>query len=298
VPNRSASLLYYYAMLNFAKAELLGKAGAPVGGFIPHGLQFNVTAAKTAAGDSLTVRDGLFPILYQNRTGHALPLGTRLSVRRLLRQVPELGSQLTAVGMGNPVVGGLLQLIAGDGSQVWVVLALEDTSSLGPRTATGRHFLRHFRQVDAPGEWRDKFAVSRRWGAPMSFFESRTTFPYSRGSAPDQERAVRLAVAYIWNIRDVLGMSAMGMWDAWLAPSLYRTRMLPMPPALARYALTYYASSLVRYRPSMFDAQVSPEQAYLFDSLARESSVPMLMDTVSALTGRDHFFLAPDAFRL
>jgi hypothetical protein len=71
-----------------------------------------------------------------------------------------------------------------------------------------------------------------------------------------------------------------------------------MPPALARYALAFYASSLVRYRPSMFDTQVSPDQAYLFDSFARESAVPMLLDVLSGLTRTDYQFWAEEEIRV
>ncbi len=53
VDNRSASLLHYYAMLNFAKAELLTIGFPSVQGYISHGLRFNVTQAGTVAGDSV-----------------------------------------------------------------------------------------------------------------------------------------------------------------------------------------------------------------------------------------------------
>ena len=100
-----------------------------------------------------------------------------------------------------------------------------------------------------------------------------------------------------WSARDILETAATGTFDAWLSPSLYRAKMLPMPPSLASYAVTYYASSLVRYRPSMFDSQISPQYAYLFDALAGECAVPMLTDTLLALTKRLHFFTPDGTFR-
>jgi hypothetical protein len=48
----------------------------------------------------------------------------------------------------------------------------------------------------------------------------------------------------------------------------------------------------------MFDTQIAPEQAYLFDALARECAVPILIDTVSGLTGVDHLFVPDGALRL
>ena len=76
VPNRSACLLQYYAMLNFVKAELLDQhASIIVDRVVRHGLSFNPTSAKSVAGDFLTVQDGIFPMLYERRTGHTLAVG-------------------------------------------------------------------------------------------------------------------------------------------------------------------------------------------------------------------------------
>jgi hypothetical protein len=47
----------------------------------------------------------------------------------------------------------------------------------------------------------------------------------------------------------------------------------------------------------MFDTQVFPDQAYLFDALARECAAPMLIDTLAALTDMDLVFV-PQGLRL
>ena len=297
VDNRSASLLYYYAMLNFAKAELLSAGPTAVQGFVSHGLAFNVTKARTVIGDSLTVREGVFRLLYGHRTGSQLSVGTRVPISRLLTHVPEIGHQLTTVKAGATGVYGLLQLVAFDDSSAWTVLAIETGSDLETGSASGKLFRKHFRSIDPPTNWRDRFGVSRRWGA-MQFFESLAIFPYEVDDEVSRSKAARAAMDNTWRIKDVLALTTMGMWDAWLAPSLYRSKLVPMPPALARYAVAFYASSLVRYRPSMFDSQVAPEQAFLFDAIARECALPMLVDTVSALTKTDYLFISDDGLRL
>jgi hypothetical protein len=296
VDNRSASLLYYYAMLNFAKAELL-TAGATVGGFVSHGLRFNVTRARSIGGDSLTVTDGIFPLLYKARTGRALPTGTRLPIRRLLGHVPEVGTQLdTAFGWRTEVFG-LLHLVALDGAAAWTLVAAENIGELESDTATGRYFRRFFRRVEPPPDWRDRFAVSRRAGG-LHFYESIAIQAHTPGDEVAVAAAFDSAAGNTWSVRDILGESPAGMWDAWLSPSLYKTRMLPMPPSMARYALAFYASSLVRYRPSMFDSQLSPELAYFLDALTRECAVPMLTDTLAGLTGTDYVFWAEEELRV
>jgi hypothetical protein len=297
VDNRSASLLYYYAMLNFAKAELLRVNPVTVQGFVAHGLSFNGLNARTIGGDYLTVKDGVFRLLYERRTGYQLPVGTRLPVKRLLGNIPEIGEQLGALSAGKSSASGVIQLIAIDDSNAWAVLAITSGAGLEEETESGRYFRRVFTRIDPPPDWKDRFAVSRRWGG-MEFYESRDKFPYTVGNNAEMSAAVTRAGDNTWRIRDVLGLTTTGMWDARLVPSLYRTRMLPMPPSIARYAMAFYASSLVRYRPAMFDTQLFPEQAYLFDSLARECAVPMLIDTLSALTDEDLIFLDEDGMRL
>jgi hypothetical protein len=101
-----------------------------------------------------------------------------------------------------------------------------------------------------------------------------------------------------WLIKDLIGLRTAENFDAWFVPFLYKSKQVVMPPSLARYAITYYASSLVRYKPSVFDAQLHPEQAYLFDAIARECALPMLIDTFSALEGRDQLFYTAASFRL
>ena len=297
VDNRSASLLYYYAMLNFAKAELLSVTPSAVRGRVSHGLSFDPTRAKTVRGDSLIVQNGVFRMLYQHRTGYQLPVGTQLPIRRLLARIPEIEQQLTSIGMGPVAVCGVLFLLATDGSASWSMLGLENDQHVGPTTASGRLFARLFSRVDAPPEWQRHFSMSRRYGPWPAFYESRATFPHSGVGTPSADVATLAAHANAWSARDILETATTGTFDAWLSPSLFRTTMLPMPPSLARYAVTYYASSLVRYRPSMFDPQISPQYAYLFDALARECAVPMLTDTLLALTKRLRFFMPDGAFR-
>jgi hypothetical protein len=295
--HRSASLLFYYAMLNFAKAELLHVAPAAVDGFAHHGLRFNGTRARSIAGDTLSVTDGVFPLLYETRTGRPIRVGERLRVKSLLTRIPEIGEQGLLVGL-SPVweTTGVLHLLAADDSQAWAVLAVERLGQMSEDSESGRYFRRVFRQIDPPWDWKARFGISPRWSA-SAFFESIASFPFAPNDDAARLAALNRASANTWMVRDLLGMSTMATFDAWVTPSLYRTRMVPMPPSIARYAVSFYASSLVRYRPSMFDAQEAPEQAYLFDCLARECAVPMLLDTLAALTGVDYHFVGSSAFR-
>jgi hypothetical protein len=297
VPNRSACLLYYYAMLNFAKAELLENHPIEVTGKLYHGLTFNPTTARSVAGDSLKVLDGAFRLLYEKRTGRSIPVGTSLPIKRLLANIPEIGKEIQDAGLGSCNVRWLLQMVASNGNDSWPVLALysRDVRSLG--TVTAELFLKTFEQVSITNfseSMRDQFGISRRSTADPLVYQSRDTVPNMAGNQPN----ILGALGITWRIRDLLGLRTNEACDAFLVPSIYRGRLLVMPPSLCRYAITFYASSLVRYRPYMFDSERYPEQAYMFDAIARECALPMLIDTLSGLEGQDQLFYAQDAFRL
>jgi len=295
VPNRSSGLLLYYAALNFAKAELLDTHHQQlVNKRIGHGLSFNPTRARSVKGDQLTVISGdVFPLLYERRTGKPWPKSERLDIRRLLTQVPEIATQSLDLGLRSRVTG-LYQMVAADDAQCWVVLAVVRDLSLTRKTKTRELFLKHFRPIQRHRDWRDHFALSRRLVASFDFYESIKTVPVSIPGQIPIHHALNLS----WALRDVLSAPSDEFFDAWITPYLLDTRAVALPASLARYALLFYASSLVRYKPAMFDAQLHPEQALLFDAIARECALPLLMDTLSGLERTDHVFEASGSFRL
>jgi hypothetical protein len=125
VVGTSAALLHYYAMLNLAKAELLRSVPVKVLGVdIHHGLTYRPSAAKSMAGDSLRVRDGIFPLLYEKRTGSRLPSGTRLPIRRLLANCPEIGWELLSLGLVKYTPAGMGHAVATDDKDLWSLITL------------------------------------------------------------------------------------------------------------------------------------------------------------------------------
>ncbi|MCX5605394.1 YaaC family protein [Streptomyces phaeochromogenes] len=292
VPNRSACLLYYYAMLNFAKAELLSTIPSSIiGQRVGHGLSFSPSRAKSVAGDHLTVVPGVFPWLYEARTGQKIAIGTKIPVKRLLTQIPEISTQVTDAEMGECQISALHHMIAIDQKDSWSSLLIE--GAIASPSVTEKLLLRHFREVTVPNNWRDHFAISRRSLTHVRLFESIATFPKTTTGGVDVNGTLDLT----YKIGDILGARTSEHMDAILCPSLYKTKMFSMPASLARYAVSYYASSLVRYKPSVFDSQISPEQAYMFDAIARECALPMLIDTLSGLEGEDQFFFDAGTFR-
>jgi hypothetical protein len=286
-------------MLNFAKAELLEAHPNEVTGKIYHGLSFDPSAARTVAGDRLVIHNGVFMLLYEHRTGRTIADGTVLPVKQLLSNIPEIGQQVADAGLGLSRTAGFLHMVASNGQHSWPILAVigADVTSWG--ATTRRLFFSVFEEVDSSSaamrsNLRDHFAISRRAWFGLSIYQARDVVPNAASGDVDLEAALEIT----WRIKDLLGLRTDENVDGYLVPSLYSRELLIMPPSLCRYAISFYASSLVRYRPYMFDAERYPEQAYMFDAIARECALPMLLDTFSGLEKRANFFYAPDAMRL
>lgn len=293
VPNRSACLLYYYSLLNFAKAELLNThQNNLVGKFIGHGLQFSTYRAQSIAGDVLTVKSGMFSLLYQKRTGLTIRTNQRLPIKRLLANIPEIGTQLSDAGLGRTAAFPIWQSLVTDGTSAWPVILTPASLDTIQAASIGKAFLKTFRPVNPHFQWREVFGVSKRLAIQPYMFEACRVAP--NGVLPLNEYG---AQGITWEISSVLSRATNESYDAWITPSLYKQDFIPMPSSLARYALLYYASSLVRYRPSMLDPELYPEQSYLFDAIARECALPILIDTISELEGRDQVFIAAGSFR-
>jgi hypothetical protein len=291
VGNRSSSLLYYYAMLNFAKAELLSQHHSQIiDKKIGHGLSFNPVRAKSVAGDYLTVHPGVFSLLYEWRTGYTLTTNTKLPVRRLLCAIPEIGKQLNESGVASAACTTMDLAIAIEPAEYWILLRI-DAGFFSGQALAKTQIIKHFREVQAPGNWRDIFAISKRVNTESQFFESKRTIT---GNSVTYDDVIKI----MDDISDFFVVPGYGTADAFIIPYLYKTKKLVMPPSLARYAITYYASSLVRYRPTAFDADRSPEQAYLFDAVARECALPMLVDTLTQLDGRPQLFYPEGSLRV
>jgi hypothetical protein len=301
VEGTSAALLHYYATLNLAKAELLQtNPNSIVGVNIHHGLSYRPSAAKSMVGDSLIVRNGVFPLLYEKRTGHTLPARTRLPVVRLLANCPEVGQELDSLGLTRATPAGMIHAVVTDLQDLWSLIVLIPNALISEGGISSRLFLRHFEEVAKPINWRDVFAISRRvHGSDIGLYESKQRYP-RHATTPDNDlfsdyQAVRNGT---WNaLRDMLDQSTETFYDAVLAPSLYRTqpRTLFMPPSLARYAVMFYVSSLVRYKPSALDHEARGKEAWLLDSFTRQASLPLLHAALSGIEGKPFRFM--ESFR-
>ena len=205
--------------------------------------------------------------------------------------------EVADAGLGSCRVGGVIQMIASNDTYTWPVLALYEADLRTLGKSTRDLFLRTFEEVRVDqftAALREQLGISRRSGSVPKVYQSRTV---ASNAAPGQMNPIG-ALEITWRVKDLLGLRTTEQFDAFFVPSLYNERLVIMPPSLCRYAIAFYASSLVRYRPYVFDSERYPEQAYMFDAIARKCALPMLIDTLCGLEGRDYWFYASDAMRI
>jgi hypothetical protein len=301
VHGTSAALLLYYCVLNLAKAELLvTDPGAVEGVRIHHGLAFNPTDARTLAGDAVQVQDGVFRRLYAKRSGVSITSGTQLPVKRLLINVPEIGWEVDTVGLGRCAIRRLIHGILTDGVSTWTVIGIHGEGQHLSNGVTDRHVARSFRRVDWYPTWRDMFAITRRNpGGGFAFFEEKEAVPAALiDGALSSDNVIHGCLRTWQKLAPFVDESTLDAYDALLCPSLYVARSLPMLCSLARYALMFYVSSLVRYKPSQLDPITRAEQAWLLDAFVSQARVPLLHNALTGITGKIHVFHNPTSFRV
>jgi hypothetical protein len=302
MPGVSAALPLYYFALNLAKAELLVHAPTRIiaGARIGHGLSTRFGRTANARADRLDVKDGVFTVLYRQRVG--MGLGRQaLSVQRILRNVPEVGFELSEVG-DRPQAAGAVHSMPTSVNEIWSLLAVLRGAPILSSASSSRELARHFLEVTAPEEAPRIFALSERWGPVAQsyrYFESRRpipTQPMAPGTVPEAS-IIECATTTWRQVRTLMDDVAEGSSDLVTTPSLYRSRLVPLPASLARYAALFYASEVVRYRPARFDPTTDAAAAWLFESLIAEAPRLILASALSHISGTRYVFHSPDVYR-
>jgi hypothetical protein len=300
IKGSAAALPYYYSVLNFAKAELVRADPTKIlDQRLTHGLSFVSTKSNSIAGDYLKVLpSGVFPLLYQHRTGKSIPSGTRLRIKNLLSLIPEIGLEVSEVGRTRPSSISGYHSVVCDDTQAWPMLLVPENAFDDDREPLTRLIKRHFSEVplDDFNSLRNVFALSNRTTrANLKCYQSNKTFSRQEagGDLPNINEALRFMDSIC-----AIHMSECGntQKDFWLTPTVAKSKPLTVPLDLARYAAVYYLSSIVRYKPVALDPSKEGAQAWLMDSFAREVPHELLANTIASVRG-EHMYFHPTSVR-
>lgn len=296
----SSALLYYYGALNLAKAELLtSHPEAIVKSKIAHGLLHKHTLSTSIRGDYLEVSKGVFPLLFEKRTGIKIPFGTRIPITNLLSLIPEIGFEIEEFGRKRPTSGYGYHVIAMDKSRAWSLVAIERRLLLNETESLSRALMCDFERVSFKEleQWRQLFGISDRYqSSNIRVFQSKDT--HTRTSkvgvkSPDTLSAKRqFKVSLTSHVSEPISVPA----DFILTHTLHKSKPLIVPLPLARYAAIFYLSSLVRYKPAALDRVHEGVQAWLMDSLTNEVPLNLLINSLNGIQGEPLYF-EPSGYR-
>lgn len=204
--------------------------------------------------------------------------------------VREVGLELGELGIPGDNAVPFYQAIAADADSAWSVLATMSPGFLrDSHHETTTRFNNLYEEVavsDIP-KFRELFAMSKRMRAPdFAIFQGRQYYSLGTGQ-PDWSKAHGyLRGSLGMNVEDAIREAAEGV----LTAGMYKSRFTPMPGALARYAVMFYVSSLVRYKPSALDPIRQADAAWLLDSFTKEAPLEMLVSAFGGIMGKDLFF--------
>jgi hypothetical protein len=281
VPGASAALLYYYSALQLAKAELLVVDPDRILGVrIGHGLSHQITNADDPASDFLTVVPGVFPALYGKRTGEVIPPGTKLYIRELLPYVPEIAQELDDV-LGTRLMGfPLYYVLAYHAGELFTLLLAEIPKGYEQRYVNDFEsaISGAFEEIPLRANWKKLFGISSRaYVSPKPrLFQSKATFP--DGTVIDDA-----AWSHVKGFKHSVDNPIEDRADAIFFPKL---NGLPMTSSLARYALMFYLSSVVRYKPSILSRNRYPDLSWILEAFVQAAPMNLVTNASDGIRGK------------
>jgi len=300
---RSSSLLYYYSFLNLVKAYLLLSDPQRIMGrttqSVTHGLSYRTSTSNTDFQlEIIRVCQGIFPMFYEAQTSNVISTtrNSTLNITSLLSYPSDIAYQYQLVGYGNHNI--LLSLAAivtnRPQNQSWTIIGIPAMASLNNFLNTHVNFLNTFQEIQVVNK--NMLVPIYNIGAPelaqFRFFQEVTTIPMLGNSG------IITPHSHIQKIINALSpyFSAHYFDDNYdfdlVLPYQDASNPTPIPmnEALAIYAVMFYLSSLVRYRPNYLEALLNHKPAWLIENFVNSTPEVFLRMMVSKIVGTDFVF--------
>jgi hypothetical protein len=286
VDGTAGALLYYYCFMNLAKAELLPLRPNEMVADPMHGLRCRPSAQENFATaelkvDSLSrVPNQIFYFLYEKRTGEAWPASIDgVNVVEALCRIPELVYETQKLGYTSSVCHVYHTITLTETHEARSEIAAVNYEAIRRSASTAKAIGNHYSETLPFPNWRDIFALSPRGhGGHIAWLSAKDSVNidlggnYMRGDLGWPDWLARLQV----DLGACVEPPQTSSVDGYILPSISTTAIHALTTDLARYAIYYYVSSLVRYRPSTLDFSLKPDQAWLLSAFTRQSALPLL----------------------
>jgi YaaC-like Protein len=276
------ALLYYYAALQLAKAELLLAVPERVSGkIINHGLRIEeletTSLLKVRVGFK---RHGVFPEIVSSRIGQTFDSGTTFNLLELMSSIPDSGWELRKFGRSRQLYAmGLRAWVVVDSRRSWTVLSFPETDDLQSRR-TRRS------AIEATGFRVRNFQGSSLHQPGWVFAESIGSLKRPRDGEISNSEIELTRQGLLSAIQPMLGVSPFGEQSQEIS-FLGDSQGNPVSSLLSRYCALFLLSSVIRYRPGLL---ASRESKWLADTFLDDSMSPLLQGASMYLTGDEVTF--------
>ena len=275
-------------MLNLAKALLLlERPAAILGQRIRHGLSYPATSTNTDfAEESITVNGGAFRLLYELEVGSPI-LVTRLKIGELLAYCSDVNYQYSTAGFGSgKLTHGLAGILTDNSTrEAWMLVGVIDWGLLSGQSAILDRLTGSYEEVARDSRiMQTVFTLDVPLRAHVRYFQGRTMEPWGAdGSIPRGPLEEKLISALLPNCSPRYFPDTFS-FDI---PLIFESSNVAMTEMLAIYAVMFYLSSLVRYRPDYLESILYTKPAWLIESFVESSASYFLRMMISRIVGRD-----------
>lgn len=294
---RSSSLLYYYSFLNLVKAYLLLSDPQCIMSRVSHGLGYDTTATNTDFQlEVIKVHQGIFPMFYEAQTSNVISTQRKSALRviDLLSYPSDLAYQYELAGYGNNRILYSLATSVADRTQnhSWTIIGIPAVTNLDDFLSLPVNFFNAYEEVQTD---KNRFALIFGRNTPelqdFRFFQEKTAIPF----LPD---GIVNLYAHVDKISKTLSPNfCVHYFDDNFDFELVlpyqdaaHTISKPFNEVLAIYAVMFYLSSLVRYRPAYLEELLNHKPAWLIESFVHSTPETFLRMMVSKIIGVDFVF--------
>jgi hypothetical protein len=285
LPYRSSGLLYYYCFLNLAKAFIVLKYPDKMIGRIRHGLSYDPSSGNTVfEQEVLSVSPGVFSILYEIETGHPWQPKSTLNIVDILGFCSDILYQYQLGGFGNQKIYTGIYCIANSSSNKnsWSLWGIEKASDIENRMPdVYSRIISIYERTDINNHIANiLFSFHRREWLQYEFYQSRHATPFEQGGVIRKstfynelidtlhphysEHYFKDELDFDVNLRTDIGENDFN-------------------ETLAIYAVMFYLSSLVRYRPDYIERILSERASWIISGFVNSCVLEFLKQISSRI---------------
>lgn len=273
---RSNPLFYYYSFLNLAKAYLCLKQPELFTKKIMHGLSHEHKSTKFEK-QVVTVKGGLFPVLYKELTGEKITNNFTLNISKLFGYLPDIAHEFSLVDYGpRKFAYGYSKLcVNSTKKESWPLITLVKYNEIESFKSYFRNFNNYFEEVTINKDVvRKMLDIDASTMKHYSFYQSKTTYKDNS----DQTIPSGLIAKDCFNVVGNYSMelSVKDVHNIVFFMPLQKNNQIPFNDTLASYVIMFYLGSLVRYFPHYLEGLLNSKHAWIIERFSKSIGVLFL----------------------